>query len=207
MSPPNPAEEAWGLSPAPLPHTPGRTTSRRFREAAQHPAAPGRTQGALPRRAGWPRQGPCRPCPSCVPRPASSRAPTVLPVQHHGPAATPAQHEPRTRRERGSVCAAARLRCSWRPRTGFAPRERRTGAGGRAPGAQPRGHGAREGGGASAGPVPPEPREQPLPGTGRRRSHAPVPPRSPRSPQPSEACVSQAPQIPLLIKSIHYAQI
>lgn len=196
------------MSLAPLPQTPVRTPSRRFREAAQRPGVRGRAQGALQRQAGWPRQGPRRHCPSCVPHPASSRAPTVLLVQHHGPAATPAQHEPRTRRERGSVCAAARLRCSCRPRTGFAPRERRTGAGGRAPGAQPRGPGARERGDASAGPGSPEPREQPLPGTGRRRSHAPLfSPRPPRSPQPSEACVSQAPQIPLLIKSIHYAQI
>lgn len=71
-----------------------------------------------------------------------------------------------------SDSAAARLRCFCRPRAGFAPRERRMGAGGQAPGAQPRGQGGQEGGGASAGRVTRERRESRCPNGPETEPHA-----------------------------------
>lgn len=208
MGLPYPSEEPRGLNLAPPPHTLARTSSRRFREAAQR-LSRSAARGAGARAGGAAAAsvvasaGPARRCPSRRPTsrtfPGTYRPPGPTPWSPGGSSPAPAEDKEDARVGLHRHPRALLLPA---PRGLRAPRAAdgggRTGAGSSAPragsaGGRGRVCGAGNAGAARAAAARNGPETELR---ARRALRSRVKPAFPK-----------APQIPLLIKSIHYAQI
>lgn len=190
-----PLRNLGGLGLAPSSPPPPPRPAAALPGSRPAPGAAGAGAGALRPKAGWPRQAPAT-APTLRPTPRAS------PGTYRPPGPTPwspggsSPHGPRTRRARGSESASPACSAPAGP-AGSAPRELppRTGADGRRELGPADGERGRVGaGGVGVRPSGRDRRSGASCLSRARPSRAPVlSARPPRSPQRSEACVSQGP--------------